>query len=154
MRVRHYSKGKRTWKQGKFTPTNIRKYTGKWPIRFLSSWELKFMKWLDQNDRILEWTSESHVIRYFNPIKERMCNYFPDFSFVTNEHKKFLIEVKPYKETHAPQLNKFKKIKSRDYAKKTWLMNQAKWEAANKWSQEFGYKFKILTEKELFKGFH
>ena len=153
MKIRECSKGKRTWKQGKFIPSNLRKYKGKFPIRFLSSWELKLMKWLDLNPRILEWTSESHIIKYFNPIREKYSRYFPDFSFVTDEHKKFLIEVKPFKETHAPQLNKFKKVKTREYAKRTWIINQAKWNAAEIWAREHGFKFQILTERELFRKY-
>lgn len=151
MKIRQISKGKRTWKQGKFIPTNLRKYKGKWPIRFLSSWELKFQKWLDMNSRILEWTSESHIIPYFNPIKEKHAKYFPDFSFVTDEGRKFLIEVKPYKETRAPKLRRFRKLKTREYAKRMWVINQAKWNAAEVWACENGYKFQIITEKDLFK---
>lgn len=144
------ARGNRRWKQGKFYPTNLKKYKGKLPIRFLSSWELKFMKWLDLNPRILEWTSESLAISYFNPIKRKTSRYYPDFSFNIGGDKNFLIEIKPFKETHAPKLNLFKKIKSREYAKQTWIVNQAKWFAAEEWSKKNGYEFKILTEKELF----
>ena len=35
------------------------------------------------------------------------------------------------------------------YEQKTWVVNQAKWEAAEKWAKKKGIEFKILTEKEL-----
>jgi hypothetical protein len=34
----------------------------------------------------------------------------------------------------------------------TYQVNQAKWKAAKKWSEDHGYKFLILTERELFQG--
>ena len=35
------------------------------------------------------------------------------------------------------------------YEQRTWVINQAKWEAARKWAEKKGYEFLILTEKEL-----
>ena len=34
----------------------------------------------------------------------------------------------------------------------TYDINQAKWKAAKQWSDDHGYKFLILTEKQLFSG--
>ena len=36
------------------------------------------------------------------------------------------------------------------YENYTYVINQCKWEAARKWCDKHGYKFLILTEKELF----
>ena len=34
----------------------------------------------------------------------------------------------------------------------TYAINQAKWKAAKLWADDHGYKFLILTERELFSG--
>ena len=34
----------------------------------------------------------------------------------------------------------------------TYDINQSKWKAAKQWADDHGYKFLILTEKELFNG--
>jgi hypothetical protein len=35
------------------------------------------------------------------------------------------------------------------YEQKTYVQNVAKWKAASKWADKKGYKFLIVTEKEL-----
>ena len=35
------------------------------------------------------------------------------------------------------------------YEQKTYVINTAKWQAAEKWANKKGYKFIIITEKEL-----
>lgn len=138
------------YKQGFFKPKNPEKYIGTFPIRFLSKWELMFMKYLDENPNIKTWSSESIIIEYFNPIKQKICKYYPDFSFETINNKKYLIEIKPFKETKQPQLNRYKKEKNKKLALQTWIINQSKWKAAERWCNENNFNFKILTEKELF----
>ena len=61
-----------------------------------------------------------------------------------------MIEVKPYAQTHAPIA---KKRLTKKYLNevKTWGVNQAKWEAAMEYCKDRGWKFQILTEKELYK---
>ena len=67
--------------QGKFKPTNPKKYRGNpTNIIFRSGWELKFMKFCDTNKDILEWGSEEVIIPYKSPLDGRYHRYFPDFS--------------------------------------------------------------------------
>ena len=74
---------KEGFKQNIFVPKNMTKYKGTWPCVYRSSWELKFMRFLDINENILQWGSESVQIRYkyFDPITKRQSEhtYFPDF---------------------------------------------------------------------------
>ena len=53
----------------------------------------------DNNDAVLQWTSEGIKIPYYNPVKGKQTIYVPDFLVVyTDANKKQhteLIEVKP-----------------------------------------------------------
>ena len=62
-----------------FIPENKSKYKGTYPIYLRSGWEIKFAKWCDLNPAVLEYTSESIYINYYNITKQRMARYFPDF---------------------------------------------------------------------------
>ena len=60
-----------------------------------------------------------------------------------------LIEVKPFKQTQVPQKPK-RMTKTFENATKTFLVNQAKWDAAKIVCENKGWEFKILTEKEIY----
>ena len=84
-----------------------------------------------------------------------MHRYYPDFIAEIkghdNEVNTFLIEVKPYKQTLEPKKGK-KKARTFQNEILTYAVNQEKWKSANKFCSDKGWKFKILTEKDLFKG--
>ena len=93
--------------KGRYIPRNIRKYRGDYKnIIYRSSWELKFMKYCDLNDSILEWGSEEVVIPYRSPLDNRIHRYFVDFYIkvedMNGQIKKYLIEVKPKRQTAPP----------------------------------------------------
>jgi hypothetical protein len=98
--------------QGIFNAQNVQKYKGKFPIIYRSSLELKVMRWFDSNPNIVTWGSESVIIPYISPLDERLHRYFVDFVAVLKEangnFKKFIIEIKPYKQTIKPQPTKIK----------------------------------------------
>jgi hypothetical protein len=59
--------------QGLFHPQNPEKYKGDSNnIIYRSSWELKFMKYCDRNDKILEWGSEEFFIPYLDPTTNKV----------------------------------------------------------------------------------
>ena len=62
--------------------------------------------------------------------------------------KKYLIEVKPKKQTVEPKLPK-RKTKRYLTEVTTYITNQAKWEAAREWCADHGLEFIILTEDHL-----
>ena len=140
-------------------------YKGKYKVRcpykykgdptkviYRSLWELKFMRYCDSNINILEWGSEEMYVWYRSPVDNRPHRYFPDFYIKAKESngkiKKYIIEVKPKKQTAPPPKPK---RQTKGYLREAYeyAKNQAKWKAANEWCLDRGFEFKVLTEKEL-----
>lgn len=143
------------YKKGVYRPINPKKYLGTADPVFRSSYELYFFKWCDNNPRVLEWASEAVVIPYISPLDNKAHRYFVDNSIVyrINENliKKFLVEIKPYKQTIPPVNSARKKQSTIITEATTYAKNQAKWEAAKKWCKQRGdVEFMIITEKQLF----
>ena len=63
--------------------------------------------------------------------------------------KKYVVEVKPKKQTTEPKKPK-KVTKSYLYEAATYAVNQAKWKAAREFCLDNGVEFKIITEDELY----
>lgn len=144
-----FKQGKMSWKQGFYTPLHPEKYNGDINnITFMSSWEESFARFLDGNINVKEWASEEFCIPYFNPVKKRPADYYPDFWVkYINKHGEEIIEVieiKPHKQVQRPK-------GSNRYEMEQWVQNMAKWEAAVKFCKERGVLFRVLTEKKLFK---
>ena len=138
---------------GKYSPINPKKYRGNpREIYYRSLWELKFMKWCDINQNILEWGSEEIVVPYRSPLHGRYHRYFVDFYIKvqtrSNIIKKYLIEIKPKKQTVEPPIQK-KRTKRYISEVTTYVINQAKWEAAREWCADRQLEFLILTEDHL-----
>jgi len=142
------------YKKGIYTPINRKKYLGTDNPVYRSSYELYFFRWCDNNPNVLEWTSESVVIPYKSPLDGKFHKYFVDNSIVyrinENTVKKFLVEIKPSKQTEQPTRHKNKKESTFVTEATTFAKNQAKWEAAKKWCEGKDFDFLILTEKHLF----
>jgi len=140
--------------QGKYSPKFPKKYKGNpCEIYYRSSWERKFMVYCDTNENILEWGSEELALPYRSPIDNRIHRYFPDFYIKVKESngsiKKYLIEIKPKKQTLEPIPQK-RKTKGYIYEVYEYAKNQAKWKAAEEFCTDRGYEFKVLTEDDLF----
>lgn len=138
--------------QGIFIPKNKEKYRANDYPRYMSSWELKLFRWCDENSDVLEWSSENIIIPYLNPITGRTHNYIVDAVIklkTPNGIKKFLVEVKPYKQTIPPDPNKPAKSKSQIYERLNFIKNKAKWDAAKSWCNKKDFEFVILTEHHL-----
>lgn len=140
--------------KGYYKPSYPNKYKGD-PnnIVYRSLWERKFMVYCDTNENILEWGSEEIVVPYKSPVDNRYHRYFPDFYIkykdVNGKIKKSLIEIKPFRQTQEPKVQK-RKTKGYIYEVVEYAKNQAKWKAAEEWCLDRGYEFKVLTENELF----
>ena len=144
--------------KGKYSIKNPSKYVGNSSsIIFRSLWEKKFMEVCDMTPSILKWASEEVVIPYFFPVDKKWHRYFPDFYIMyktrTNTIEESIIEIKPYKELFRPE-RKTKKTKRFLQENITWVKNQSKWKSAKQYCHKKGWKFQILTEKELFKKWH
>lgn len=142
-----------------YKPVNLDKYHGKLPVICRSSWEFSFARWCDHNSHIVSWSSESVEVRYQDPIspidrrgKPRIRRYYPDFLICTDKGEWFLIEIKPAKEVRPPKRTKSKASKTILHEEKTYIMNSAKWKAAENLCRRKGWTFKKVTENELFGG--
>jgi len=138
---------------GKFQPSYPRKYKGDpTNIIYRSLWERKFMVYCDLNENILEWGSEEIALPYKSPIDNRIHRYFPDFYIKVKESsgqiKKYIIEIKPKKQTIEPKVKK-RKTKSYIYEVYEYAKNQAKWKAAEEFCKDRLWEFKVLTEEDL-----
>lgn len=135
--------------KGKFTPKRPEKYMGEvGNIVWRSSWELRFCQFCDNNPNILRWSSEEIHVPYIKPTDGRIHKYYPDFfiEYVdkNGELHKELIEIKPHKEA-------VRKKKMSTYDRITLAINEAKWESAIKFCEVRKIKFRVITEKSLFK---
>ena len=140
--------------KGKYQPAFPKKYKGDpTNIVYRSLWERTFMKYCDTNENILEWFSEEIAVPYRSPIDNKIHRYFPDFYIKVKESngsiKKYIIEIKPKKQTVEPIPQK-RKTKGYIYEVYEYAKNQAKWKAAEEWCADKGYEFKVLTEDDLF----
>ena len=139
--------------KGKYQPINPKKYKGDpTNIIYRSLWERKFMVYCDNNENILEWGSEELALPYRSPIDNKIHRYFPDFYIKVKESngsiKKYLIEIKPKKQTIEPIPQK-RRTKGYIYEVYEYAKNQAKWKAAEEFCKDRGYEFKVLTEDHL-----
>ena len=139
--------------RGKYYPSFPRKYKGDpTNIIYRSLWERKFMVYCDKNAKILEWGSEEIALPYISPHDSRVHRYFPDFYIkvqeTTGKIKRYLIEVKPLKQTTKP---KKPKRQTKGYIREAfeYARNQAKWKAAREYCADRMWEFKVITEKEL-----
>lgn len=114
------------------------------------------MMHLDEHPDVLVWSSEEVVVPYTSPIDGKRHRYFVDF-FVKKKNRtgvveSVLIEVKPLAQTRPPEVKISKGQKpTRRYINEvmTWGVNEAKWKAATEYCKDKGWKFIIMTEKEL-----
>jgi hypothetical protein len=134
--------------KARFIPKNPQKYIGN-PNNILcrSSWEVAVCKFFDKHPGVLRWGSEEIAIPYIKPTDGRVHKYYPDFIAIIQESSgeptKYVIEVKPMKETVLTE-------KSSNYDRINIAINEAKWTAARSFCLQYGFKFKILTEEQIF----
>jgi len=143
---------KKTYK-GKFRPRNPGKYQGDlMNIVYRSLWELRFMKWCDENPSVLEWGSEIVIVPYISPLDNKMHRYFVDFYLKgknkNGEIEKYLVEIKPERFTKPPEVPTKKTKRFIDEVFQ-YAVNEAKWKAAFEFCQDRNVKFMIITEKDL-----
>lgn len=136
----------------KWHPKNPQKYIGNVDnIVSRSSWETKFLNWCDNNPGVLKYNSEEMIIGYISPKDNKPHRYFVDFVIMvqtrSGEIKKYAVEIKPEAQTIPPKPKRNKKRLLEEQI--TYAVNQAKWEAADKFCKKIGIEFIVLTEKHL-----
>ena len=123
----------------KYQLLNPKKYLGNTTnIYYRSSWEKKFMLFLEQSPVITQWSSEELIVHYFSIVDRKWHRYFPDFFVEFHTGHKFIIEIKPFSQ--------------RIYNKKghqQFLVNQSKWQFAKQFAEEHGMEFLVFDEYDL-----
>lgn len=145
-------------KKGRFYLNYPDKYMGdKSNIIFRSSWELEAFTFCDNNRNIIRWASEEIAIPYLKPTFKqnppfRKANYYPDL-YVEYYNKKGsiireLIEIKPFKQLSPSKARKRTTKLVENY---TYMINEAKWNAAKDWCRQRNIRFTFMSEKDIFK---
>ena len=143
-----------------FIPKNPKKYVGNSSnIICRSNWERTFCENCDTNDSIVTWASEEFSIPYISPLDNKRHRYYPDFLIKVKEsdgkYKKYLIEIKPKKQTVKPKMKSDSKQRTRmtkTYANemKNYAVNVAKWNAAIEFCKDNSLEFRVITEDHLY----
>jgi hypothetical protein len=153
--------------KGHYKVLHPEKYLGNKPTIYKSKWELQVFHALDVNPYVLKWGYECIEIYYHHPLYMNMTVYYPDiFCHVKMDSgvvKQFLVEIKPQKYVEMPTKPTPPKNKSAQTAQsaekyrkrmlkyqsdvRDFMVNTAKWEAAEKWCLKNNVKWRILTEK-------
>lgn len=141
-----------TTQKGRFIPVNKEKYIGN-PntIIYRSGWELLCMRRFDNDPNIIFWQSEEIIIPYHDRATGKLRRYYPDFCIqkrnIDGTIETLLIEVKPYSQTIPPIKGKSQKQYLREC--QTFATNYSKFEFAKQYCARKGWRFVILTEREL-----
>ena len=142
--------------KGRFVPKHPEKYKGDpTKIIYRSSWELRFMKLLDEKSDVVQWASEELAIPYKSPIDGKWHRYFPDFLVrMRNRDGDIvvkMIEIKPRSQSVPPKPKSKGSKPTKKYLQEvaTYGINMSKWNAAKDYCEDRKWEFVVLTEKEL-----
>lgn len=139
----------------RFYPINTEKYMGD-PDNIIirSSWELRAFQFCDNNPNVLLWGSEEIIIPYMKPFPGGMkpARYYPDLyvEYInrSGELIKELIEVKPEKFTKA---SRARNPATKAFENSQYIVNMAKFTAADNYCKQKGIKFSVMSEKSIFR---
>lgn len=99
--------------------------------KFRSSWEEKFMHYLDNNPDVASWSYEKLIIEYISNKKTgKIRKYYPDFFVEMSNGERLVIEIKQKRKLTAVAVKK-------------------KAAAAEQWCMMHDASYKIITELEL-----
>lgn len=132
------------YKQGYVNPKSLTKLfesQSDQPVIYRSSYERRFIQWLEKSSMVLHWGSECIAITYVGEDGETH-RYYPDYVVEWSNGEKSLIEIKPYNQTVKPDPRN-------EWAKREFSKNVRKWLAAKQWCEQHGFSFKILTEHTI-----
>lgn len=132
------------YSQGYINPSSCKKIfpqmkTDK--IIYRSSYERKFIVWLENSEQVKNWGSECIRIPYLY-IDGKMHSYYPDYFVEMVDGTKMVVEIKPSSQTKRP-------VNENTWVGKEYRKNMCKWKATMEFCQAKGYKFKIITEKTI-----
>lgn len=140
--------------QGRFTPSAPQKYVGNVKnIIYRSGLELRFFSYVDKHPDVLQWSSEETIIPYLHPLDGCLHRYFPDL-WMRRRNKdglieELLIEIKPARECVQPVKPEAGVTKRFLQEMTTYAINKSKWIHAEQYCKHKGWKFVIITDKEI-----
>lgn len=132
------------YKQGYINPKSCKKLfesLSNEPIIYRSSYEYKFIIWLETDKRVKSWGSECICIPYMYT-DGTTHRYYPDYFVEMVDGRKMVVEIKPSSQTKKP-------VNENCWLYKEYSKNVCKWKEAMKFCQAKGYEFRILTEKTI-----
>ena len=130
------------YNQGYIDPKSCKKLIDRSkPIIYRSSYEKRFMIWLENCSKVTRWGSECVRIPYLF-VDGKMHEYYPDYYVEFADGTKMLVEIKPLNQTHPP-------VNENSWAAREWAKNSCKWKAAQEFCTAKGFQFKILTENTI-----
>jgi hypothetical protein len=135
---------KSRYKQGYVNPKSCKKLFESQqnePIVYRSSYEKKFIQWLERSDKVLHWGSECICIPYTGA-DGKPHHYYPDYVVEFVNGNKCLIEIKPYALTLKPDPRC-------EWAMEEYKKNVLKWLAADEFCKRNGLSFKVITEHTI-----
>lgn len=134
---------------GRYPVGNPQKYDGdSTKVYYRSLWERQVFKWCESNPQVIRWSSEETVIPYKCKTDNRIHRYFVDVKIKLESGETYLVEIKPKKETIAPK-KPARQTKKYVNEVMTYVKNQSKWEAAEEYCMQRGWKFVVWTEDTL-----
>ena len=134
---------------GRYPVSNPQKYDGdSTKVFYRSLWERQVFKWCESNPQVIKWSSEETVIPYKCKTDNRVHRYFVDVKIKLDTGETYLVEIKPKKETIAPK-KPARQTKKYINEVMTYIKNQSKWEAAEEYCMQRGWKFVVWTEDTL-----
>lgn len=133
------------YKQGYINPLSCKKLFPNLShdaIIYRSSYEYKFIMWLERNNNIKYWGSECICIPYYSVLDNKPHKYYPDYLVEMIDGSKVIVEIKPKNQTCKP-------VNENCWAYKEYIKNMCKWKSTKEFCESKGYKFKILTEETI-----
>jgi len=144
------------YSQGIYEVKNPEKYVGKKKPFYRSSYEKRLFYYMDNNELVLEWSSESICIPYLFDVDNTNHRYYPDIiaKIKTNSGiVTYVIEIKPFKQTQPPlkpKNNNQKRLTRYNNELFMYIKNTNKWKYAEEYCKKYNYVFKIITENDIF----
>lgn len=131
------------YQQGYVDPSSCKKLLpgAPTPVIYRSSYERRFIQWLERSSQVRWWASECIAIPYKYPDGSTHL-YYPDYFLIFSDGSKVLVEVKPKNQTIPPPSTDV-------WRTKEWSKNNRKWSAAMEYCSNRGIEFKILTEETI-----
>lgn len=119
-------------------------------IQYKSSLEENAFRYADNNINVTKFSIEPFHIKYLKPTDRKIHRYYIDMFLEIKNELKFIVEIKSTSQTIPPKKPYKKTAKSmRNYQRAlgTYMVNRAKWLAAEEFAEKNDMRFIILTEK-------